>query len=82
MSGVPGSVMSDILDFMYIGEVKISQDRLMKFLNTAHQLHVYSLTDKDDGDETSSTCPEIQSPLPATPRTVASAKKATTPATI
>ena len=80
MSGVPGSVMSDILDFMYIGEVKISQDRLMKFLNTAHQLHVYSLTDKDDGDETSSTCPEIQSPLPATPRTVASAKKATTPA--
>jgi len=79
MSGVPGSVMSDILDFMYVGEVKISQDRLMKFLNTAHQLHVYCLTDKDSGEESSSSCPTIQSPLPATPRAVASAKKTLTP---
>ena len=47
MNGINGSELADILDFMYVGHVKISQEKLMKFLSTAQLLCVNSLTDND-----------------------------------
>ena len=45
--GVSGNDLSDILDFMYIGHVKISQQKLMKFLETAQLLCVNSLANDE-----------------------------------
>ena len=53
MNGINGSELADILDFMYVGHVKISQEKLMKFLSTAQMLCVNSLTDNDSTKEES-----------------------------
>ena len=45
MNGINGSELADILNFMYVGHIKISQEKLMKFLATAQLLCVNSLTD-------------------------------------
>jgi len=41
--GISGCDLSDILDFMYVGHVKISQEKLMNFLKAAQLLCVNSL---------------------------------------
>ena len=51
MMGVSSSELADILDFMYVGHVKISQDRLLKFLKIAQFLSVNSLSDNDSNAE-------------------------------
>ena len=51
MMGVSSSELADILDFMYVGHVKVSQDRLLKFLKIAQFLSVNSLSDNDSNAE-------------------------------
>jgi len=49
--GISGCELSDILDFMYVGHVKISQEKLMNFLKAAQLLCVNSLSDINAKDE-------------------------------
>jgi len=45
LTGLSGADLESVLDFMYVGEAKISQDRLVRFLNVAQQLRVTGLMD-------------------------------------
>ena len=61
LTGVSGDDLQDILEFMYVGEAKISQDRLVRFLNASQQLEVNGLMDgssASSSDPTPTTLPD------------------------
>ena len=68
LKGVHPSDMKSVLDFMYHGEVSVSQEDLNKFLSVAEDLEVKGLTQKQSSDskETSNSSsqsrPERKSP--------------------
>ena len=55
LTGVSGTQLSDVIDYMYTGEARISQSKLAEFLKIGQKLQVNGLM----GDETSS----ISSPI-------------------
>ena len=48
LTGVKGSELENILDFLYVGEAKVVQEKLSRFLNVASLLHINSLLSEDD----------------------------------
>ena len=62
LTGVTGQDLADVLEFMYVGEAKISQDRLVRFLGVAQQLHVNGLVDGSSSSSSSEST--ILSSLP------------------
>ena len=70
LKGVHPSDMKSVLDFMYHGEVSVSQEDLNKFLSVAEDLEVKGLTQKqtsnskDTSNSSSQSRPEKKSPQP------------------
>ena len=61
LKGVHLSDMQSVLDFMYHGEVSVSQENLNKFLSVAEDLEVKGLTQKQSSDNKESSKSSSQS---------------------